>query len=150
MTSILFRVIATAANIGVWLTEWGFQATVWLANHGFGITRWLIVQGAAALMKLVDIDTWEEAQAELLANMELEQQGVELALLGQATKLKEHALSTGEWTDRHTASLEAIGNQLLNQCGWDEDAIHQYLKEVVEDGTDLSYNAPEPDPWDEE
>lgn len=147
MKSFAYRTIATLATIGVWLTERLYVVAIWVANYGLGIIRYLIVQGSVLLMRLIDADMFDEAQAELLATMELEQQKTELELLSQASKLKEHALEIGEWTDSHTEALEAIGNALMEECDWDEEHIHQYLKDVVEDGTDLKYNV---DPWDDD
>ena len=43
-------------------------------------------------------------------------QQTELKLLGAASHVKEHAETTGNWTDSHSDALEAIGNALLNEC----------------------------------
>ena len=139
MINFVFKVIATTAEILIWLSDRFFAVLIWLAANGAGISRWLIVQGSVGLMWLVSKERLEEAQEELEAQAELDQQATELELLTNASKLKEHALKNGDWTDDHTEALQAIGNALLNDCDWDEEHVHQYLKEVVEEGTGLTY-----------
>jgi len=69
----------------------------------------------------------------------LEDQQIELKLLSSASKVRDHAQETGDWTDSHTDALNAIGDALLTQMGWDEEHVHQYLAEVVESIDGLEY-----------
>ena len=148
MINFVFKVIATTAEILVWLSDRFFAVLIWLAANGAAVSRWLIGQGSAGLMRLVSKEKLEEAQEELEAQAELGQQATELELLTNASKLKEHALENGYWTNEHTEALRAIGNALFNDCDWDEEHVHQYLKEVVEEGTGLIYG-PESDDEDD-
>lgn len=70
----------------------------------------------------------------------LQQQQIELQLLSAASMVRDNYLETGSWTDQHTEAIQSLSNQLLNECNWDENAIHQYMRSVVESGTDLSYD----------
>ena len=66
-------------------------------------------------------------------------QQTELRLLGAANSVKEHAETTGDWTDQHSEAIEAISNALLNECSWEEDDIHGYMKRLVESIDGLEY-----------
>lgn len=114
-----------------------------------GLLRVGIAKLAVVLMKRIDKEAYQQTIDEAEAAQELKQQSTELELLSNATKLKEHALETGEWTDDHSEALNAIGNALLNDCDWDEDDIHQYLRDVVESGTGLSYERGKGDEYDD-
>ena len=70
---------------------------------------------------------------------ELASQGLELRLLASANQVRDHARETDDWTDRHTEALNAIGDALMVEAGWEEDAVHQYLKGLVESIEGLEY-----------
>ena len=76
---------------------------------------------------------------EVQRQIEFEAQQAELKLLSSASELKEHAVDTGEWTESHTEALNAIGNALLNDCNWEEQHVHDYLRRVVESEPGLQY-----------
>ena len=139
MKKLLFDAVAIGSFATIFLIDKGVQALVWLVAFLGGVSRTAVAKLGIYLMKKVDEERFEEQLAEEEAQLELEQQATELELLSNATKLKEHALESGDWTDQHTEALNAIGNALLNDCDWDEDSVHQYLKDVVESGTGLSY-----------
>ena len=63
---------------------------------------------------------------------ELKRQGLELNLMQTSYKVRDHAKESGDWTDHHTEAIEAIGNALLLDLGWDEEAVEQHMKSVVE------------------
>jgi len=69
----------------------------------------------------------------------VKQQQIELDLLTSVQKLRDHAVREGDWTDNHSIALEAIGNALIQEMDWEEDLVHQYLKEVVETIPGLYY-----------
>ena len=60
-------------------------------------------------------------------------------LLASANQVRDHARETGDWTDRHTEALNAIGDALMMEAGWEEDSVHQYLKGLVESIEGLEY-----------
>lgn len=143
MRRFLFHTVAWTSVVLVNLLTWFYNISSVVGEWSINTARVLIAQAAVFLMRKADLEYFEERLAEETAQLELEKQNTELGLLATATKLKEHALEIGDWTDHHTEALNAIGNSLLNDCGWEEDDIHQYLKDVVESGTDLSYNPPD-------
>jgi len=97
------------------------------------------------LMKLIDsksLAIYEQLQKGLESEepTELEQQGMELRLLASAVQVRDHAESTDDWTDRHTEALNAIGDALMIEAGWEEESVHQYLKSLVESIDGLEYD----------
>lgn len=139
MKKLLFNAVAVGSFVTIFLIDKSVQVLVWLTAFLGSLSRTGIAKLGVYLMKRIDEERWEEQLIEEEAQLALEQQATELELLTNATKLKEHALENGDWTDEHTYALNAIGNALLNDCDWDEDSVHQYLKDVVESGTGLTY-----------
>lgn len=135
MKKRLFDFVAWSTATSIWFTDIGVQAFLWLAD----LSKVLLAKGGIFLLNLIDADLFAEKVAEEEAQKELERMNSELELMSNATKLKEHALETGDWTDQHTIAIEAIGNALLNECDWEEEDVHRYLREVVETDTGLSY-----------
>lgn len=94
------------------------------------------------LMKTIDkqrlgvYETLMEAQQE---ESELEQQNMELRLLASAAQVRDHAKENDDWTDRHTEAINAIGEALIVEAGWDIDHVDRYLKELVETIDGLEY-----------
>jgi len=96
------------------------------------------------LMKLVDPKTlavYEQLQEGFESDepTELEKQNMELRLLASASQVRDHAASSDDWTDRHTEALNAIGDALIVEAGWEEESVHQYLKGLVESIDGLEY-----------
>lgn len=73
----------------------------------------------------------------------LQAQSMELRLLSSAGQVRDHAKESGDWTEHHTEALNAIGNALMNDHGWEEDSVHQYLKSLVESIDGLEYGKEE-------
>lgn len=74
---------------------------------------------------------------------ELQKQSLELRLLASASQVRDHAKETDDWTDRHTEALNAIGDALIAEAGWEEENVHHYLKGVVESIDGLEYGTEE-------
>lgn len=74
---------------------------------------------------------------------ELETQQLELRLLTSAAQVRDHAKETGDWTDHHSEAISAIGEALVSQLDWEEDSVHQYLREIVESIDGLEYSVEE-------
>lgn len=70
---------------------------------------------------------------------ELQQQSTELQLLGSALQVRDHAKDNEDWTDRHTEALNAIGDALIAEAGWQEESVHAYLRDLVESIEGLQY-----------
>jgi hypothetical protein len=149
MKKLLFNGVAVTIFWLIQALDFTLRAIVWLESVLVALLRVGVAKLGLALMIAIDKQAYEDTIEEARAAEEMEQQTTELELLSNATKLKEHALETGEWTDDHSEALNAIGNALLNDCDWDEDDIHRYLKEVVESGTGLSYERGEGDEYDD-
>ena len=89
------------------------------------------------LLRLIDKNRLAGYQALLQQTEEpevtdLQTQQTELNLLSTAAQLRDHARENGGWGPDHEYALNAIGDALLNQLFWEEEAVHQYLKEIVE------------------
>lgn len=94
------------------------------------------------LMKTIDPKTlalYEQLNAGENEPNELEQQNMELRLLASAVQVRDHAKETDDWTDRHTEALNAIGDALIVEAEWEEEAVHQYMKSIVESIEGLEY-----------
>ena len=95
------------------------------------------------LMKLIDakkVKSYEKLiEASEEQGSELESQAMELRLLSSANQVRDHARETDDWTDRHTEALNAIGDALMVEAGWQEESVHQYLKSLVESIEGLEY-----------
>ena len=70
---------------------------------------------------------------------ELQQQSIELRLLASASQVRDHAQVNDDWTDRHTEALNAIGDALMTEAGWQAESVHAYLKDLVESIDGLTY-----------
>ena len=93
------------------------------------------------LLRLIDGDRlqWYESLLDAAeAPSEIEQQNLELTLLQSAQKVRDHA-KENEWTEQHTDAMSAVGDALIAEFGWEEDSVHQYLKELVESIDGLQY-----------
>jgi len=85
-------------------------------------------------LQLIHKESYDEVQEQLeQLNQEVENQrmGLELKLLTSLSQVRDHAKDTGDWTEHHSDALEAVGNALLNECQWEEESVHQYLKQIV-------------------
>ena len=95
------------------------------------------------LMKLIDakkVKSYEKLiEASEEQGSELASQAMELRLLASANQVRDHARETDDWTDRHTEALNAIGDALMVEAGWEEESVHQYLKSLVESIEGLEY-----------
>ena len=113
------------------------------------IFQWIGLTGSTAAGKLgyalmARIDRQKLSMYEGLLQpegpSELEAQNLELKLLASAAQVRDHAQNTGDWTDTHSDAISAIGEALLGEIGWQEDSVHQYLREIVESIDGLEYD----------
>ena len=63
--------------------------------------------------------------------------------MSSASQVRDHARETGDWTHQHTEAMNAIGDALIAEIGWEEDYVHQYLKSLVESIDGLEYGTEE-------
>ena len=134
---LLFNIVtvssATVLNVHEVITG-GFIAIQMFVNNGF---RLLIAGASLKLMWALDPETMkdyersQQEQAEMMAQSlgllqpqpktETARMNIELKLLEAAYKVRNHAQES-DWSDEHTQALEAVGDALLNECGWEEGA----------------------------
>jgi hypothetical protein len=100
---------------------------------------------AMFLLRRLDPAKMEEIEA----GIELTKQQTELQLLDSASKLRDHALEEGEWTESHSEAIYAIANALGSECGWDEEHVDTYIREIVESIPGLTYGDDEDDDEDD-
>jgi hypothetical protein len=113
-------------------------ALIWFSDRFFAfpvaLLMWLQQTARVSVCKMVEA----ESEADPI---ELKVQSMELKLLESSYKVRDHAQETGDWTDHHTEAIEAIGNALLLDIGWDEQSVEQHMKSVVESIDGLEFDA---------
>ena len=135
MRGFLFNLVAKVIAFQITSIHW--IAGVMTATLGYAGHSW---------MKLIDsqrLDVYSTLLAPSQDPGELQQQSMELRLLASASQVRDHAKETDDWTDRHTEALNAIGDALIVEAGWEEESVHRYLKEVVESIDGLEYGTEE-------
>jgi len=70
---------------------------------------------------------------------EAEMASLELNLIKAVHQVRDHARAYQDWTEQHTDAVEAVGNALIEECGWYEGDVHQLIKEAVESIDGLKY-----------
>jgi|GEM_PF-1604375 len=135
MKETLFNV---TAQVGKWiivgihelgeLIIFGVEAVsnffVWVAGNIF-----------AAVLSLIDAERVKHAEHVA----EQHPLAMELEILGAVTHVKEDALEKKKWTEQHSIALNILGNRLFNECEWEEQRIHDYMRRVVESIPGLGY-----------
>lgn len=146
MKKLAFAFVSTVAAAAIRILNWTGHAVaasvLWVAAQ---LCR-AIAKVSYALMVALDKETCDEIAAMMeitKPSSELVAQQTELTLLDAANKVKVHAETTGNWTDDHSYALEAVSNALLNECEWEEDDIHTYMKRLVESIDGLEYGTEE-------
>lgn len=143
MKALLFKAVSVSTVGVIWLSDRLFAFVIWLLSWTSQLLRVAIANIGGFILKR----GFPQQYAEVEGQIELESQQTELDLLASVSKLKEHALEIGEWTQQHSEAINAVGNALFNECDWDEDSVHQYMREVVESIPGLKYGVPD-DPFD--
>ena len=131
MRSLLFNVVTQA-----------FASVIWLINSSNTVLLKIVGNTGYFLMKLIDADkvgVYEKLMEANEGSSELESQAMELRLLSSANQVRDHARENDDWTDRHTEALNAIGDALIVEAGWEEESVHQYLRSLVESIDGLEY-----------
>lgn len=145
MQKKLFKFVSNASVFSLKIVDNLYHFQQAIARFVYENTRVLLGKIGYTVMKLVDakkVKFYEDMIDSMgKSKVTLEDQQTELKLLGSAVTIRDHAMKTGDWTDDHSEALQAIGNNLANTFDWDEDAIHQYFKEVVETIPGLDYGA---------
>ena len=141
MKPFLFSAISRTTYAIIWVLDQSVNLFARIVAYVAGALRWLVAKTGQFLMEKLTPEQFNEVQRQI----EFETQQAELKLLSSASDLKEHAVDIGEWTESHTEALNAIGNALLNDCNWEEQHVHDYLRRVVESVPGLQYGHQDPD-----
>ena len=132
MRALLFKAVTQSSASLIWLINLANVAALRVVgNIGYLLMKLIDAKKVRSYEKLI------EASEE--QGSELESQAMELRLLASANQVRDHARETDDWTDRHTEALNAIGDALMVEAGWQEDSVHQYLKGLVESIEGLEY-----------
>jgi hypothetical protein len=137
MRGLAFKIVTQTSASLIWLIT--FVNTVSLkvvGNIGYFLMNLIDKKKVEMYSQLID-------SIEQPGMTELESQAMELRLLASANQVRDHAKETEDWTDRHTEALNAIGDALISEAGWQEDSVHQYLKGLVESIDGLEYGTEE-------
>lgn len=131
MRKLLFQAISASFGTAIVVVQWSST----LVLRILGTTgHWMLKLADPGRLALYDSINDQDSQPS-----ELEVQNMELRLLASAVQVRDHAKETDDWTDRHTEALNAVGDALIVEAGWEEDAVHQYLRSLVESIDGLEY-----------
>lgn len=145
MKQVLFTTVVVTTEALIRFSDWFYTAIAWAPLALANASRTIIARSGLFLMNVIDKEKVEEANNAFIGEQkgELKKQQIELQLLSAASQVRDHYLETGEWTTEHSEAISALSNQLFNECDWEEDDIHTYMRSVVEAGTDLRYGLEE-------
>lgn len=142
MKNFLFETVTRFAYGLIWVSDrffsWPIVVLAWLQSAA----RVSVANVGYFFMRRIDPTRCKVAEVQAETDpAELQRQGMELKLLESSYKVRDHAQETGDWTDKHTEAIEAVGNALLLDLGWDEQAVEQHMKAVVESIPGLEFDA---------
>ena len=116
---------------GDWLHEKHLEITQGL----YSLIREVICNVFYFAAKAVDRKNIEAAEQ----RYQLKSQQTELNLLSSASKVRDHAIENDDWNDYHSHAINAIALALINECDWEIQHVHNYLRSVVETVDGVSY-----------
>lgn len=131
MRSFLFHTVAQLIGLQIIVITWLADTSRFILGK---VGHFLMNKIDPTLLKTYNSMLEGDENADALQN-----QQTELKLLVGATQIRDHAAETGDWTERHSEAINAIGDALIVQMNWEEEAVHQYLREVVESIDGLEY-----------
>jgi len=132
MRKLLFQIISASFATAIVAVQW--SSTLVLKILGT-MGHWMLRLADPGRLALYDSISDQDGQPS-----ELEVQNMELRLLASAVQVRDHAKESGDWTDRHTEALNAVGEALVVEANWEEESVHQYLRSLVESIDGLEYN----------
>lgn len=139
MKDFLFDTISNVSVASIKASDWIGSILIQLIVVISGLHRAAIGKFCASALNLTDKDRLDKAVAEL----EAKAADMELKVLAAGIRIRDHAISSEGWTHSHTEAIEAVGNTLINQFQWDQQAAHEWIQRVVDEvpGVDV-------DPWE--
>jgi len=134
MRGFLFNVVARIFGGLARAVEWvsGLLLVV-LGNSGHFLMNAIDSKRLSVYTHILEAGEQEQGS-------ELQKQSLELRLLASASQVRDHAKETDDWTDRHTEAINAIGEALITEAGWEVDHVDRYFKELVESIDGLEYD----------
>jgi hypothetical protein len=140
MKNFLYKVTTEASARQILALDWVHSKVLLVHVFLYGLVRLIMASVGFFFMNVIDKEKTAAAEALLERTEELQSQTLELRLLAAASSVRDHAEANDDWTEEHTQAINAIGESLLNELGWEEKLVHQYLREVVESIDGLSYD----------
>lgn len=101
----------------------------------FNLLVWLVANIFRVILWVVDSDRLNHAE-QVADQYSMNQ---ELEILGAISHVKEDALGKKTWTGQHSQALNILGNMLSQECDWEEERIHDYMRRIVESIPGLGY-----------
>ena len=137
MRNLLFQAVTTAIATQITIIQ-GISSFLCRILSGTGLFLMRAIDSKRLDIYSNILASTEQEEEGVMS--ELETQNIELRLLASASQVRDHAKELGEWTNRHTEAIEAIADALVFETGWEEDSVHQYMREVVESIDGLEYD----------
>lgn len=120
LIEVLSAILQFFINVHTTLSDWLLRGVA----HTFKFILWLIDSKRTKYTEEVIL------QSDI---------STELEILMMVSKVKEDALNIGFWLDNHSMALNELGSRLYNECEWEEEDIHRYMRMVVESIPGLTY-----------
>lgn len=142
MKKFLFNGITRHTYALIWFSDRFFSFSAAIPMTLGKAARVSVANFGYFFMNAIDPIRCKTAELENSADPEeLKIQSMELQLIDSSYKVRDHAQQAGDWTDQHTEAIEAIGNALLLEVGWDEESVEHHMRNVVESIDGLSFDA---------
>ncbi len=135
MRRALFSVVAYVGKAIIWFINESSDLLCYGISSISGFLSWVTANIFRFVLWILDkerVDHAEQVVDQYMINRELE-------ILGAVSEVKQNALNAKFWSEKHSKALNILGNRLLNECEWDEERIHDYMRRVVESIPGLGY-----------
>lgn len=135
MRSFLFQSASKVGEISVITVQYSAVFTINFIRFVSNTTLQLIAFLTRISMAVIDKERFENLEA----YYSQKDMHIELKTLNSLMILKEDAIAQKRWTGAHTEALQMLGNTLINECDWEENRMHAYMRSVVESIPGLHY-----------
>lgn len=138
MKSFFFNSVSVVCYSIANIIDFLFEIICNVLDFASKVLKFVLFSSGRLLMRLIDNEKYKEIEEQI----QLKKQSSELKLLDAISKLKNNAIEIGDWTEKHSETLENLANALHEECGWKENDIHNYLRNIVESVPGLQYGVP--------
>jgi len=135
MRNLLFTALQNIGNFILQSIEIGGEVVLEIIESIIGLSMVIVQYIFKTLLKLIDSQRLDHTST-LVDQTEIYQ---ELDVLINVNKIKQDALDREDWTPAHTMAINTLSNVLYNNCNWEIEAIHEYMKNIVESIPGLTY-----------